>query len=130
MRVKVICADDCGNAPRKLLLRDLQTAWVHGEVEAVAEHMSDDIVFDVVGRERIVGKEAFRTALDRMAGAGPAVELHIHNIITHGRTAALNGTVTMANGRRYGFCDVYGFAGAGRDAKITEIASYVLSLEA
>lgn len=128
--VKVICKDDCGNAPRKALLRDLQTAWVRGEMDVVVEHVRDDIVFDVVGHERIVGKEAFRAALAGMAGGTSATELHIHNIITHGWTAALNGTVTLADGRRFGFCDVYIFAGAAKTAKIKEITSYVRTLGA
>lgn len=128
--MKVICKEDCGNAPRKLVLRDLQTAWARGEVDAVLEHVRDDIVFDVVGRERIVGKDAFRAELERRAGAGSVSELHIHNIITHGWTAALNATITLADGRRYAYCDVYIFAGAARTAPIKEITSYVLPLDA
>lgn len=128
--VKLICAVDCGNAPRKEVLRDFQTAWVRGEIDTVADMVRDDIVFDIVGHERIVGSEAFRAALERMAGSESATELHIHHIITHGNTAALNGTVTLADGRRYGFCDVYLFAGFAKTAKIKEITSYVREIVA
>lgn len=128
--VNVICAEDCGNAPRKAILRDLQAAWARGDVDEVADWVRDDIVYDVVGTERIVGKEAFRAKVASGHDDESIQELHIHNIITHGWIAALNGTVTTVSGRQVGFCNVFVFAGAAKTAKIKEITSYVLPLGA
>lgn len=121
--LEVHCPVDCGNAPRKQVLKDFNIAFAQGDVEAVLEMVRDDIVWEIVGERRIEGKEAMRTALEAMRET-EATELHLHHIITHGNEAAANGVITFTNGLRYAFCDVYVFAGFTKTAKLRAITSY------
>lgn len=127
-RVRVICAEDCGNSPRKLLLKELNTAFVNGVVDSVLEHVRDDIVWEVIGDKSFDGKRAVHLHLQQLANR-PITELHIENIITHGNTAAVNGLITVADGRQWAFCDVYVFGGFGRNAKIKKITSFCIEVD-
>lgn len=124
-RVKVVCAENCGNSPKKLLLRDVTVDYWGSRGEMIVDHLAEDVVWSVVGGARHMGKEAVREHFTNHRGAEPA-ELIIHNIITHGNTAAANATVIMQDGSRIEYCDVYRFAGFGPKAKIKEITSYII----
>ncbi len=125
--MKVVCAEDCGNAPKKLLLRDLALDYWGDEGRMFVDNLAEEAVWIVVGGPRHVGKEAIREQCANDRGGEPT-ELHIHNIITHGNTAAANATVTMQDGSRIEYCDVYRFAGFGKKAKIKEITTYRMHL--
>lgn len=55
-------------------------------------------------------------------------ELTIKNIITHGRSAAVDGTMKSPDGKTYAFCDVYQFRGL-KNPKIKEMTSYVVEVD-
>lgn len=93
----------------------------------IVEYFADAAVWNVVGGARHVGTEAIREQLEKGRDDEP-VELLIHNIITHGNTAAANATVTMRDGSRIEHCDVYKFAGFGPKAKIKEITTYLIQV--
>ena len=124
---KVICAEDCGNAPRKLLLKDLSVAFADGDVGALLDLIADDVVLNIIGDRRTVGRDGFRDAILEN-GRRKAKELHLHNIITHGATGAVNGTLKMDDNRWVEYCDVFVFSGAGIKAKIKEITSYRIDI--
>lgn len=84
LTMKIVCAKDCGNAPRKEQLRDMTS--------------------------------------------GEPTELRIHNIITHGNTAAANFTLTLNDGTQVEYCDVYVFGSSGKRATIKEVKSYRIPL--
>lgn len=123
--VKVYCAEDCGNAPKKALLRDVAADCWGGAGDVLVAHLTGDARRRIVGGRLLEGSEAIRRFAVTGRG-GEASELHIHNIITHGNVASLNGTVTMEDGRVVEFCDVYEFAGFGPKARIKEIVTYAV----
>lgn len=47
---------DCGNAPEKLLLRNLNIAFAQGDVEGILGHFSDDIRWQIVGEADFVAR--------------------------------------------------------------------------
>ena len=100
--LKVICEENCGNAPKKEILRDFNIAFAKCDTEAIIEQVTDTIVWRMVGDKQIEGKEEFAKELARMGGE-QALELHIEHIITHGNTASANGVLTFANGQRFCF---------------------------
>lgn len=124
--MKVICTVDCGNAPRKEVLRDFNVDLVSG-VPSALDLLQEDVVWEMVGGQRLVGPGAVADALAEMIGPEPQ-ELHIHYIITHGTTAALNATLTRADGSKLAYCDVYLFTGGARTARIKQVTSYRLPL--
>lgn len=123
--VKVECAEDCGNSPKKKLLRDLHIAFVKDELEYWMDWVTDDVVWDTVGERIIEGKSDFEKVLDEWKDR-KIEHLRIDNIITHGNTASLNGTLLLSDKETIAFCDVYNFKGFGKNAKIKKITSYVI----
>lgn len=89
----------------------------------IIDHLADHAQWKLVGGGSHEGKQAISQQLDNLRRDQP-VELHIHNIITHGNTAAADVTVMMQDGSRIDYCDVYRFAGFGPKAKIKEIRTY------
>lgn len=112
-------------------LQQLQQAFANGNTDFIAEHVTDDIQWMIVGDRTINGKEAFVAALKEMEADAP-MELTVDHIITHGRTAAVDGVMKMSDGGdgggAYAFCDVYRFSGF-KNPKVKEMTSYVIEIE-
>ena len=52
-------------------------------------------------------------------------ELALYNFITRGNTGAVDGVITLEDGKTYAFCDVYRF-GSAKNIRIKEITSYLI----
>ena len=115
---------DCGNSPKRELIRDLTIYFVSYDLEKAMEYMDENVVWTLVGDEPIKGKEPFAAALKEMID-NKAKELTIYSIVTHGKEAAVNGEMTMEDGNVFGFADFYEFASAG-SSKVKAIRSYVI----
>ncbi|GAB7057911.1 MULTISPECIES: nuclear transport factor 2 family protein [Paenibacillus] len=125
--LRVECAENCGNAPKKELLRDLSIAFAKLEVDFCMAWVTDDIVWEVIGDHIKRGKADFEKALNHMNNR-KVQQLHIHNIITHGNAGSVNGILAFHDQQRFAFCDVYNFRGFGRNAKIKTITSYFIQI--
>lgn len=123
--IKVECAENCGNSPKKMLLKDLSIAFAKNEIDFCMDWMTDDVVWDIIGDKLIRGKGDFEKALNQMKDR-EVQQLSIQNIITHGNTGSVNGTLVLKDKRSVAFCDVYNFRGFGKNSKIKAITSYVI----
>lgn len=90
-----------GVLPANGLLRILMgyyrtSAFAEGDIDFVLDHVSDDIVWDMVGGKKISGKTAMRNEMESMM-AGRASAMVLHSVITHGREAAPNGEYLFTN---------------------------------
>lgn len=117
---------DCGNYPKKLVLRDLNVAFAEGNVASILEHLTDDIRWQIVGEADLHGKKAVRAALEAMQNI-VTTELVIHSIITHGAEGAVNGVITTEQGKPVALCDAYRFVSAS-GKKIQSMMSYAIEL--
>jgi hypothetical protein len=128
--VKIVCKEDCGNAPKKLLLKELTTAFAKGTAQRVLlPQLADDVDWEIVGTEPIKGKDAVARMLSEAAKSGNrATQLEIENIITHGNAGSVNGHITMADGKQYAFCDVYVWNGASAKSAIRKITSFSIEV--
>lgn len=122
--LKVICPVDCGNAPKKKILKELNIALAKKDTDLIVGYINDEILWNIIGKPTIQGKESFfkeitQTATDKIS------ELHIQHIITHGKEAAVNGKIILENENSFSFCHVYNFTSAGKNT-IKEITSYIL----
>lgn len=115
---------DCGNAPKKKLLADFNIAFANGQVEEIASHLTDDIIWEMVGDKTVKGIAEVRVLLEEMAHY-KAKELHIHQLITHGKDASARGELRFEN-ERIAFADFYEFSSAG-SKKIKRLISYAMS---
>lgn len=124
--VVVKCTENCGNSPKKQLLRDLAIAFVEGNHDFCLEWLRDDLVWTIVGKEQLIGTASFINKQDYVMTLKPT-KLHIEHIITHGNIASLNGTLTFKDQSSIDFCHVFQFGGFGKTAKIKKITSYIIT---
>lgn len=123
---RVIAGEDCGNSPKNKFILDITAAFATGDVGFILDRVSEDIVWEVVGRMRIEGKTAFAAALEGLKKE-PAAEIEIYHVATHGRAGAANAETRLEDGRRRAFANVYVFSSVKAD-RVKEITSYVIDL--
>src|SRR5690554_7763900 len=111
--MEIICREDCGNAPLKELIHDFNIAFAKGDVKSIADKLTNDMVWEMVGDRHMTGKENVTKALEEMKSY-TASKLVIDHVITHGKTASCNGKFVMTtSGEEFSFCDVYEFDKSG-----------------
>lgn len=113
-----------GHSPKSDLLKNLTSYFATYDLDKIEAHLCPEVVWTLVGDTPVQGKREFLAALRSMA-SNPASELAIHNIITHGKQAAVHGEMRMVDGSRYGFADFYTFKSAG-STQILNLVSYVV----
>ncbi|SHO60821.1 hypothetical protein [Algoriphagus zhangzhouensis] len=124
--MKTNIPSDCGNSPKNKLIADLTIAFVGYELNKVEPFLDEDIQWTLVGDITIDGKKEFLESLSQMI-SNPASELEIFQIVTHGKSAAVNGKMKMKDGSQYGFADFYIFSSASFK-KVKSITSYVQAI--
>ncbi|MCK0191466.1 nuclear transport factor 2 family protein [Arenibacter sp. F20364] len=122
--MKLNIKPDCGNSPKKALVKNLTILFSSYDIEKAMDFLDDNVKWTLVGDESIIGKKQFRTALEEMS-QNKALELTIHSIITHGKEAAVNGEMVMEDGNIFAFSDFYEFSSAKGDS-VKSIVSYVI----
>jgi hypothetical protein len=126
-QVKIICAEDCGNAPKKELLRAFNAAFVCNDIGFIAETIVENIQWNFIGSNVVQGKDQVFRMLETLMDKKPT-ELVISNIITHGYSGSLNGILSLENNISYAFCNIYRFNSSLNKTKIKEITSFVIDI--
>ncbi len=121
-RIKI--EPDCGNAPKKLLLKDFNVACAKGNQKQIINYLTEDVDCEIAGGEKLRGRENFIAAL-KLSPKCKAKELIVEVIITHGAEACVNGKIIGADNAQYLFCDVYKFKSAG-SSQISHVTSFVV----
>lgn len=121
--MEIIVNPDCGNAPKKVVLRDFNIAFAKGDTDSIIEMVSDEIIWKIIGDKTITGKKEMKAALNKMTNQSVR-SLQLHNIITHGKEAAVYGTCKLNNGGEFTFADIYEFNSVGSKI-IKKIISFV-----
>lgn len=117
---------DCGNAPRKEVLRDLVVALAQKDADHVASLLSEDIAWTLVGERHLAGRTA---VVEWVTKLPPVDQVAFGSLLTHGRGASVDGVLELADGTRWGFCHVLRFAGATKTARLVSVNSYLSILE-
>ncbi|MEH7303657.1 hypothetical protein [Neobacillus drentensis] len=123
--LNVICVDDCGNAPKKAHLKEFNIAFVQNDLTYLADSITDDFHWNIIGQHQIQGKDKVLAVLKQNQN-NQVTELEISTIITYGYHGSVNGTLLMENKQKYSFCNVYTFASSRNNAKIKELSSYLI----
>ncbi len=123
---KITVSADCGNAPKKEFLKEINIAFAKGNSDFLTASVTDKIVWNIIGDKKIEGKEKFTEELEKMK-MKKASELILDRILTHGKEGAVSGIMSMQNGKKYAFSDFYEFSGA-KGAKVKSIISYVIEI--
>jgi hypothetical protein len=123
--VNVQVGPDCGNAPKKRVLRDFSIAFARHDKSAVLAAVVDDVEWRIIGDRDVTGIEAFGDALDD-AWSATVHRLSVETILTHGAQGSVSGSLLLAGSKTLHFCDVYTFTSHSKSAKIARITSYWL----
>lgn len=115
---------DCGNSPKMKLVQDLTIYFASYAIPKVMDYLAEDVKWTLVGDSPIEGKADFEAALQSMSD-NKASKLTIHQILTHGKEAAVHGEMLMEDGKTYAFADFYQFSSA-KSEKVKAIVSYVI----
>lgn len=127
--MELIVKPDCGNSPKKQMLKEFNQAFFIPDAEKILSFVAEDIVWEMVGQFVVHGKEEMRKELDKMVADGNPdfKEVIVENIITHGKSGAMNGRM-IGEDFEYVFADVYEFDKAGPNGKINKLTAFVIEL--
>lgn len=126
---KVIRRADCGNSPKNLLVEALAIALETSNSTRVGKLVSDDVRWLRVGHGAVIdGKESVRLELSAPERQSP-LTVTIEHVLSHGKSGACSGTVTLAADSTSAFCHVFEFASAKGD-RVAAITSFIISTEA
>ena len=113
-------------------LRKFNQALASNDLEFIEKSITEDIIWVIVGQKTVKGKENFMNELRAMNGE-KGFEMTIDNIIIHGSSAAVDGTIQTSRKSRkplnYAFCDIYAISGF-KSSKIRKITSYLIQVPA
>jgi limonene-1,2-epoxide hydrolase len=125
--VKIHIQEDCGNAPKKLFVKDFIVAIVSNDQAFINQNATDDIQWNRVGEQCIEGKDAVLAALQRTR-AKTVAELTIYTIVTHGYNGVAEGLLKFKDGSKIAFCDVFRFRASTNNAPVKAITTYAVAL--
>lgn len=121
---KITVGQDCGNAPKRQFIVELLSAFARNDQQCVLDSLTDDVRWEIVGRESFEGKEAVSQMLAARRGA--AEELIVENVLSHGAHCSANGVLIAET--RVAFCAVYAFNSHGKNARIKSVQVYEIQL--
>ncbi|PBB04647.1 hypothetical protein [Salimicrobium humidisoli] len=124
--MELIIPKGCDNAPRKQILIDFTVAIIKQQDDIIKEFADESIIwYQLKDNKKITGRNSFITFLQEKNKE--IVDcLEIYQVITHGKDASINGVISLENGTKIDFCDVYQFSNAAKSGKVKEIKSYRL----
>ncbi|MFA1822736.1 hypothetical protein ACDX78_21720 [Virgibacillus oceani] len=125
-KMNLIIPKGCDNAPRKQIIIDFTVAILKQQNEIITEYADESIIwYQLKDNKKIEGQRSFITTL-QVENKNDIDCLEIYQVITHGKFASINGVISLADGRKVDFCDVYTFSNTAKSGKVKEIKSYRL----
>lgn len=107
-------------------------AFFHGDRQFIEEHISEDVVWTIVGSEPIIGKSAFLDAAFGVEDGYKDVDFVIDLSIAANGQAAVKGTMkkkgTADEPKVYAYCDFY-VMDAESGQKVKELTTFVIEIK-
>lgn len=125
--VKIHVQEDCGNAPKKMFVRDFIIAAVNADQSFLDKNSTEDMQWSVIGGPHVEGKKSVLAALMQSRG-GTVAELIIRTIVTHGYDGVAEGQLKLKDGQKIAFCDVFRFRASTNNAPVKAITTYAIAL--
>ena len=121
--MKVIRSSDCGNSPKQKLLEDMSVALAGADAGLIDSLAVPELVWLHIGKKPIEGQDAVLSAIRK---SGPATEVAIERVVSHGRAGAVNGIITRS-GKHTAFCHMFEFKNA-KGTHVKSISTYSIVL--
>lgn len=122
--MKMIIPKGCNNAPRKQIVIDFTVGILTQQSNIIEEYTHESIIWHRLKEQiKLEGLSSLMTTLqgDKTIKVDC---LEIDQVITHGKSASINGVLLFADGSKVDFCDVYTFSSAAKSGKVKEVKSY------
>ena len=85
--MKVIRSSDCGHSPKQKLLEDMPVALAGADAGLIDSLTVPELVWLHIGKKSVEGQDAVLSAIRK---SGPATEVAIEKVVSHGRAGAAN----------------------------------------
>ncbi|MHA6261089.1 hypothetical protein ACXYMX_14475 [Sporosarcina sp. CAU 1771] len=122
--MKLIIPKGCNNAPRKQIVLDFTVAVLMKQNDVITEYADETIVWwNIKDNTKIEGRSSLSSAWQSTDNDLIDV-IEIYQVITHGKFASVNGLISLTNGSKIDFCDVYTFSSAAKSGRVMEVKSY------
>lgn len=116
---------------RDEFLKELNNAFASCDTNFLANSVTDDIQWIIVGEKTISGKKDFEKSLAKMSKGGP-MNINVSEIINQREKSVVEGIVEFmvepGKKRKYAFCDVYIFSEVDKN-KVKELRTYVTQIK-
>ena len=124
--MKLIIPKGCDNAPRKQIVIDFTVAILKQQNKIIKEYADESVIwYQLKDNKKTEGQSLLINFLqDENKDIIDCLE--IYQVITHGKFASINGVISLTNGTKVDFCDVYTFRNTAKSGKVKEIKSYRL----
>ncbi len=127
--VKVNLLTNCGNEPKKILLRDFTIAIVNNDLPIIFNNVIDEVEWKLVkiGRETAIGKSEIKNTLSEWFDISFA-EMNITDvdIDTNGEVGFTKGIIITVDSEIYSFSNVYLFTSNDKRDKIKNIVTFII----
>lgn len=123
MELEVIAPQDCDNAPKRKIIRDLNIAFAKADIPALLDLFHESIIWEMMGGKTLYGIAAVTTFLHTLKEQ-KAKKLLLQYVLSHGKLASANGIMDFGD-KQVRFADFYEFTSASAQ-KIKKIVSYAL----
>ncbi len=121
--MKVIRSSDCGHSPKQKLVEDMSVALAGADAGLIDSLTVPELVWLRIGKKPVEGQDAVLSAIRK---SGPATEVAIERVVSHGRAGAINGIITRS-GKRTAFCHMFEFNNA-KGTHVKSISTYSVVL--
>lgn len=104
---RIAGSGDCGNSPKNKFVQDAAIEIESGRI--VPAHFSENVIWERSTEPPVRGRQALIPAL---ATRTKPVAITVDHAISHGKTGAASGEVTLPNGEKRRFSHVFEFTNA------------------
>lgn len=120
---QLIVPKGCDNSPRKQIVLDFIIAVLEGQTANIQSYIDNSIHWYQLNQTKaLYGQDELIEWLKNKQKLVSSLE--VYQVITHGKSASINGVITLTKGDRIEFCYVLTFSSAAKSAKIVDVKSY------
>ncbi|MCG9972403.1 nuclear transport factor 2 family protein [Christiangramia crocea] len=116
---------------RKEFVKKINEAFAKCDTKFIADNVTDDIQWKIVGEKTISGRHAFENALGRMKLGGP-MQITVVDFISGKDKTVVEGIVEIkiepGKIKEYAFCDIYVFKDSDT-TKFKELRTYISQIK-
>ncbi len=125
--MEIVIKIDLGNNPQKEVIKNFNVAFGKGDIAFLLASVSENIVWNMVGNEKITGKKGFEVVVKNMAEE-EAKKLTLEQMVVEGSVGTAYGTIEDKEGNIWSFSDFYEFESM-ENHKIKSLTSHLIKVK-